>query len=345
MASFIVNHRDSAVISSLGVSRQDVDKPPEGLLVCCKMASKPSISLRFFTTRGALQALIGAILMVAASGCGGAQREQNLEKSQTRLDLAKDYLGKGQLERAEIEAQKALSMSDSNEEVHFILGLVDVLRAHAAQRVSEIESCLDGIDAEVQEAGMLASLAEAEQHFAVAVELAPDFGEAWSNRGIVATLRGAYDDAIAFFDRALANAERVENMAFVRASLGWSYFLRGDLLEATRELLQAVQIQPGMCLASYRLGRVYFDRKEWEKALQKFQEVADQTQCPIQDAHLYLMKTHVELGSTEDLPQAGSACVALAPRSCIARQCDDLIGGVTLEPVAPAESPSRDQAP
>ncbi|ACY16059.1 tetratricopeptide repeat protein [Haliangium ochraceum] len=283
--------------------------------------------------------------MIAVGGCGSAQREQNLSQSRTRLDLAKDYLSKGELERAEVEAQKALSLSTSNEEAHFVLGLIDLMKAHASHRTIEIVDCLDGIDAEVQDNNMVQSLRAAEEHFGNAVELAPDYGEAWANRGIAATQLNDYERAIAHFERALENNERLENAAFARVSLGWAYFLRDDMLAATRELLQASQMQPGMCLSTYRLGRVYFARKEWEKALQKFQEVVDQTQCPIQDAHLYLMKTYVELGSTDVLDEIGRACVELAPRSCIALQCQALAGTSELPPSPPAETLNQDQVP
>jgi tetratricopeptide (TPR) repeat protein len=288
---------------------------------------------------------IGWSTAVAGGGCGAPQNAQTLERSRATLDLAKDFLRKGQLEAAEAEAQKALTIHHDNEEGHYVLGLVEIMHANAAHRTIEIDECLSGIDAEVQVAEEQSRLRAADQHLQRAVQLAPEFGEAWANRGIVATLLENHDVAIEHFERALAYPAKLQNAAFVRAALGWAYFLRGDMVAATRELLQANQLQPGLCVSTYRLGRVYFARKEWEKALGKFREVVDQPQCPIQDAYLYLMKTQVELGSTEGLPEVGQACIALAPRSCIAAQCRDLSGDAGSLPPASTEPTNNDQVP
>jgi type IV pilus assembly protein PilF len=304
------------------------------------MVAKPSILLLF----SCLPAICCAALL-GSGGCGGPQGGQDQDRSQTRLELAKDFLRKGQLQAAETEAQKAVSLNERNEEAHYVLGLIDLMHANAAHRMTEIEECLNGIDAEVQETEAQTRLRDAETHLAQASSLAPDFGEAWANRGIIATLLDNYGAAITHFQRALTHPNRLENVAFVHAALGWAYFLQGDLVAATRDLLQASQLQPGMCLSTYRLGRVYFARKEWEKALGKFREVADKPQCPIQDAYLYLMKTQVELGSTDGLFDLGQSCVALAPRSCIAAQCRDLAGDAGSQSPASTETTNPNQGP
>jgi tetratricopeptide (TPR) repeat protein len=300
------------------------------------MVAKPSILLLF---------LVSCAALLGIGSCGGAQGARDQGRSQTRLDLAKDFLRKGQLQAAETEAQKAVALDERNAQAHYVLGLIDIMHANAAHRTIEIEECLNGIDAEVQEAEAQTRLRNAETHLARACNLAPDFGEAWANRGIIATLLDNYDQAITHFERALSDPERLENVAFVHAALGWAYFLRGDVVAATRDLLQAGQLQPGMCLSTYRLGRVYFARKEWEKALVKFREVAGKPQCPIQDAHLYLMKTQVELGSIEGLSNLGQACIALAPRSCIAAQCRDLAGDARSQSPASTEPTNTNQGP
>jgi uncharacterized protein HemY len=80
-----------------------------------------------------------------------------------------------------------------------------------------------------------------------------------------------------------------------------------------------------MCVANYRLGRVYFGRKEWEKALQQFQAVAQDPTCRMQEAHLYHLKTMVQLRHTSELGTAMEQCVSLAPKSCVARECAALL--------------------
>jgi hypothetical protein len=73
------------------------------------------------------------------------------------------------------------------------------------------------------------------------------------------------------------------------------------------------------------MGRVYFARKEWEKAAEKFRKVTDQG-CPIQEARLYLMKSIVAMGTPEGVPpEMVEQCVEMAPKSCVAAQCRSIV--------------------
>lgn len=301
------------------------------------MASKLAISLFFSFRRAVFRVALVALLSAALAGCPASRGGRDVQKSTTRLDLAKDFLRKGQLDAAETEANKALALHKGNAEAHYVLGLIDLFRAQLTQRLLEVDECLSGAEAEALRADKDEHLLAAERHFIQANEIAPDLGESWASRGTVATLLGRHEDAIAHLQRALAVPDKLENIALVRANLGWAYFHKNDLVSATKSLLQAAQFQPGMCVATYRLGRVYFARKEWENALEKFRDVAGPLKCPIQDAHLFMMKTYVEMGVLDELPKVEEACVALAPRSCIADQCKALAASV-----APPASPASD---
>src|SRR5262249_161045 len=90
---------------------------------------------------------------------------------------------------------------------------------------------------------------------------------------------------------------------------------------AANELRQAVQFHPNMCVATYRLARVYFAREEWEKAAELFQTTSDDPACGSQEASLYLMKTRMQQGLLDDARHARHACLRLSPKSCVAAQC------------------------
>ncbi|MCA9677357.1 MAG: hypothetical protein H6709_15815 [Kofleriaceae bacterium] len=260
---------------------------------------------------------IGAVVLVA--GCPSTKGDP--AKSNHRLELAKDLLGKGDLDGAEVEANKALAFLKTNDEAYNVRGLVSVLRAAATNRLLEVEGCLTGVDAEALRGEMDDHLGKAERDFVQAGKLAPDYGEAWSNLGVVSYLQGDHEHAVEYLTRALNFPARLLNPAMTRAHLGWAYFLSNDQVHAAKELLQALQFQPGMCIATYRLGRVYFAREEWEKAAEQFQAVSDQAACASQEATLYLMKARIEQGLMADAQAAQDACVRMEPRSCIAAQC------------------------
>lgn len=269
-------------------------------------------------------ARMGWFVGVVALALGTAacpRTEGDPSKSQTRLELARDFLLKNQLEAAEAEANKAIAYLTTNEEAYNVRGLVHHLRALGNQNLLEVESCLTGLDAEALRGEVEKELGLAEADFRKAVALAPDFGEAWSNAGTAALLLGDADRARDDFDHALATPARLVSPGLTRAHLGWALFAKNDLVSAYKELRQAVQFQPGMCVATYRLGRVYFAREEWEKAAEQFQEVSDQPDCRVQEAALYLMKARLEQGLLDDARAAQALCLSQAPASCIAAQC------------------------
>lgn len=249
----------------------------------------------------------------------------NTKCADSRLELAKEYLGKLNLEAAEKEADRALSCHPKNEVTHNILGLIDFLRAVRNVQLLEVDECLDGLDAEVLASERDDHFKAADKHFARATELAPGYSEAWSNRGSIALQLSDYDKAQIYFTRALQSPERLHNVGLTRAHLGWTHFQLGDYADAAKELLQANQFNPGMCVANYRLGRVYFARQEWDKAAERF-AMSVAASCRMQEAHLYLMRSQTAMGQLDRAAETATSCVKLAPDSCIAMTCAGVEG-------------------
>jgi len=264
---------------------------------------------------------VGVFLALTLAACPWGRPKGDPAKSETRLALAKDFLSRNELEAAEAEVNKAIGFLPTNDEAYNVRGLIHYLRALGAQRLVEIDACLTGVDAEVLRTELDEHLGKARADFAKAAQLAPDYGEAWSNLGVVGNLLGDLEDARKALETALANPARLVNPGLTRAHLGWTFFLDKQYVSAAKELRQAIQFQPGMCVATYRLGRVYFAREEWEKAAEQFQEVSDQAACQSQEAALYLMKARLEQGLVEEARSAQRACLQLSPHSCVASQC------------------------
>ena len=135
-----------------------------------------------------------------------------------------------------------------------------MVRAIETQRTLEIDACLTGLDAEATHKDLDAYLRKADEDFAHAAKLTPDFGEAWSNRGVAHTLLEDYGPATQYLTKALENPFRLLDPGLTRANLGWAYFHGGKMVEAAKELRQVLQFKPTMCVATYRLARVYFAR-------------------------------------------------------------------------------------
>lgn len=263
---------------------------------------------------------LGLLVFLGSIGCG-AHIEHSPEKSAKRLDIAKDFLRKNELEAAEAECNKAIAYNPRNDEAYVVRGLISMVRAYDAKRSMEIDSCLTGLDAEATDKDLQAFLTKADVDFEEAAAVTPDYGEAWANRGIVHTLMTDYDSAASYLGKALENPMRLMNPSLTRAHLGWALFHQDKLVDAAKELRTAIQFQPKMCVATYRLGRVYFAREEWEKAAELFQTASGDPACGSQEASYYLMKTRMQQGLVSEARSARDACLKLSPHSCIATKC------------------------
>lgn len=285
--------------------------------------------------RGKALTSLGFFVSIALGGCPGTT-ERDVSKSATRLDLAKDFLHKHQLEAADAECDRAIALNPGNDEAYLVRGLVSMVRVIDTQRTLEIEQCLTGVDAEALHGELDKFLRKADEDFAKAAKLNPDYGEAWSNRGVVYNLLEDYGAAAEYLQRALENPLRLVSPGLTRAHLGWAFFHQGKHVEAAKELRQAMQFQPNMCVSTYRLARVYFAREEWEKAAELFQTASDDPSCGSQEASLYLMKTRMQQGLVEEALRARDACLKISPQSCIASQCraDGAALGASRAPAA-----------
>jgi Tfp pilus assembly protein PilF len=263
---------------------------------------------------------LGLLVFLTVAGCGH-RVEHSVEKSSKRLDIAKDFLRKNELEAAEAECNKAIAYNVNNDEAYVVRGLVAMVRAYETKRSMEIDGCLTGLDAEASDRDLQTFLAKADVDFERAAALTPEYGEAWANRGIVHNLLTDFDTASDYLGKALENPMRLVNPSLTRAHLGWSLFNQERLVDAAKELRTAIQFQPQMCVATYRLGRVYFAREEWEKAAELFQTASEDPSCGSQEASYYLMKTRMQQGLVSEAKSAHAACLKISPKSCIATKC------------------------
>jgi tetratricopeptide (TPR) repeat protein len=260
-----------------------------------------------------------------------------------RLDLCKDLLAKRQLEMAKNECDKALALDPKNDEAYVARGLVALLHAADTERTLEIDQCLTGVDAEATHQDLDKQLKDADADFAHATDIHPDYGEAWANRGVVHNLLADYQTAADELETALSNPMRLSQPGLTRANRGWALFHEKNYVDAARELRQALQFQPKMCVANYRLGRVYFAREEWDKAADLFQTVSDDPSCGSQEASLYLMKTRLAQGLVDDARSARDACLRMSPKSCVAASCiadGSMLGAIAVGPRHPVPDPA-----
>ncbi len=273
------------------------------------------------------------ILALSSFGahCSGPSRD--VRRAETRNDLAKDLLDNNppDLSGAEAEVKKALVYDPQNEEAYLIWGSIEMLRARNNMTLVERADCLAGVDAEALRGQADEAMRRAEAHWKKATELAPDYGEAWQNRGAVALYFQDWDKAIELEEKALANLARLPSESTARTNLGWARFKQRDYVQAAATLLQAAQGAQYACLASYRLAEVYFAREEFEDALERLQPVLDDPNLcpPVQEAQHLGGQVFLRLHDRDSAARAFQQCIAMAPKSCQARACDNALQALT----------------
>jgi Tfp pilus assembly protein PilF len=270
--------------------------------------------------KGFLITMGTCLALLLDPGCA-SRPKRDPEQSQIRYQLAAGYFRDQRVEAAIEELQKALQADAENADAYNMLGIIALRQGHDYLAQLETASCLKGKDAESVRGEAQAKFKEAIKSLRKAVELRPEFPEAWNNLSVAEFQMQSWDAAIEAAQNALKDAA-YGTPEMARANLGWAYYQKKDIQSAWKELHEAVSRAPGFCVARYRLAKVYVDRGETDQAVDALAPVvSDVKRCPIQEAQLLgglLNERKRELASARELFQR---CIDMAPRSCIADEC------------------------
>jgi len=260
------------------------------------------------------------LALLVELGCASRPKRDS-EQSQIRYQLAAGYFRDQRVEAAMEELQKALQADPENADAYNMLGIIALRQGHDYLTQLEVSSCLKGRDAELVRADAQAKFREAATHLGKAVELRPDFAEAWNNLSVAQLQLQSWDLSI----EAARNALKYATYAtpeMARANLGWAYYQKKDIQNAWKELHDAVSRAPGFCVARYRLAKVYLDRGETDQASDALAPViSDVKRCPIQEAQLLGGLLHERKRDTAAARELFQRCVDMGPRSCAADEC------------------------
>ncbi len=260
------------------------------------------------------------LLSLLASGCGPVVKQMDPEASDKRYLLGADYFSKGMIGPALEELLKAVELNPRNPDAHNLLGLVFLRKAAESDEMSMRAQCLRGEELRLEKETMDAQFKKAEEHFRLSIEIKPNFSEALNNLAVIAIHFGRYEEAISLEDKALANILYREPYV-AQGNLGLAQMNKGDFARAAQALRQALFEQPQFCVGRYRLAKVYYEQKEYDRAAEELEKVTGDKACPIQEA--YHLAGMVSL-RRQDRAKAGELfgkCVQLAPKSCLAREC------------------------
>jgi type IV pilus assembly protein PilF len=265
-----------------------------------------------------LAALLGASWTLAS--CGPAATRVDPDASQKRYLLGADYFNKGLVEPALEELLKAVELDPGNPDAHNLLGLVWLRKGAEAEELSTRNQCLKGESLALEKQEADTQFKKAEEQLRKAISLKADFSEARNNLAVVMIHFGRYDEAVQKAEKALSNIIYREPYA-AEGNLGLAYLSKKDLARAAKALRQALFEQPQFCVGRYRLAKVYYEQREYDHAAEELEKVTGDSKCPIQEAYHLAGMVSLRRQDRAKAAEMFQRCVALAPRSCLAREC------------------------
>ena len=111
---------------------------------------------------------------------------------------------------------------------------------------------------------------QATRHLERVVQLDPKRWRAYNALGVIADVEKRFSDAVDYYKKAL---EHYPDSAMLMNNIGYSYYLSGDLQEATNWLDAAVQTQPGYELAIRNLALLYARQGWYKEAVNSFLKI------------------------------------------------------------------------
>lgn len=281
-------------------------------------------------------AVAAAVAVVSACASGPETKKPRVKtdaethkRADKHYDVAVGSFHNGMFADAKIQVDKALRVDPEHADSHYLQGVLLLNEGKSIVDAIEIQQCLQDDAADQQREKAMALHRDAADAFERAAQSYPDGasgrGRAYNSMSVVSLFFHETDRAATSAERALAEQFYTDRYSAL-SNLGWAQYLAGDTVSATASLRQAVLINPDYCVGHYRLAQVYLDAGLDEQAAEHASVVIENESCPIQDAWRIAGVARMRLGDEHGGISSLQNCVELAPRSCQAEDCRQLLG-------------------
>lgn len=200
----------------------------------------PLYSLFSYLGRFVLAAGVALLLTACVTSGGSTQRspQEDARRAQIRVQLAIGYMQQGQWEAALGEIQKALDADSNSAAAYTVRGLI----------YSHIDE-----------------LAQAEQSFRRAVAISPRDGDALHNLGWLLCTNNRPGEGRQYLESAL-KSPMYQGRTRTEAAQGICEMKAGNIAQAERFLIHALDTDPHNAVASGALAELYFNRGDFRRA-------------------------------------------------------------------------------
>ena len=165
-----------------------------------------------------------------------------------------------------------------------------------------------------------------QKYFEKALELQPDFPEAWNNLGTVYLILKEWHKAIPCFKRA-AETLTYKTPHFAYNNLGWAYFQIGENQKAIESYQKALSLAPDYSLCWDNLGLAYEATGKWadaKRAYEKAIRFAPQFPAP----YFHLGRLFLKQGEPEKAREELKKTIQLAPEGPFAEEAKALLATI-----------------
>lgn len=188
------------------------------------------------------------------------------------------YEEKGQLGEAEMFFRKSLEINPQNHEAYNNLGLIHYKRGEWDLALREFESSLDLFES--PEVYYNVSLVytkkekaeEATASIKKALELDPEYADAWNHLGNLYLARNNLDEAAKHFEKTVeldpAHVKALNNLGFV-------YSQKGEIERGIEHFQLTVQLDPNNVEAHSNLGSLYLGQGKYDQAMAELKKALD----------------------------------------------------------------------
>jgi tetratricopeptide (TPR) repeat protein len=233
------------------------------------------------------------------------------------------YYGRGEIDNAMVQYQKALALNARLAEPHNNFGNALVQQHKIGDAISEFETALD-IDPYYSRAqnnlgnALLQSgqVEDAIAHYKRALEIDPHYVDAYNNLGNALCQKGAFNDAIASYTEALQIAPDDPR---AHDGLGNALNPSGKIDEAIGEYETALRLDPTYVEAHNDLGVTLLQKGQIDEALAQF-TAAVQLNPNSADAHYNLGYALLQKGRLDEAIAQYEIVVRLQPGNASARK-------------------------
>ncbi|MEJ2138180.1 MAG: tetratricopeptide repeat protein [Gammaproteobacteria bacterium] len=239
-------------------------------------------------SRSAAILLVSLSMTLFASGCATSQASKPAEDpfaaySIDEIMAAGDKaLAANEPERAVFIYMQALEI-EQNAETWYRIGIGKARlgdKAYAWQALKKAVELDPEHEKSHQELGLIymamGQPEQAEIHLKKATELDETLWRAWNGLGVIADVAKRYPEAVENYTAGLIGAP---NSALLMNNIGYSYYLAGDLQEASRWFGRAILAQPNYAPAVKNLALLYARQGWYEEAVKTFAKVVTPAQA------------------------------------------------------------------